>query len=275
MAILTQQTVFDTSEKLACITLDLEDDWYFEEPSYNHLTFDYIDDYISLLSELQVPVSVFVVGRTIEEHPDGIKKIQSDIDSEFHLHSYRHDLSKSYPLDEELRLGSKAFESFFGKSPKGYRSPQGNLAEGDLDIIDAAGFEFDSSVFPSYRPGVYNNLTKPLKPHRPTNLDIMEIPIAATPWSRIPITQSYLKLLGRPYMEYLRRAPLPEVLIFDSHLQDYYRTASHDKLDEPLQSIHKRNLNKSEDIFRQFVEMLRTRGYRFVTISDIYNQVVR
>jgi peptidoglycan/xylan/chitin deacetylase (PgdA/CDA1 family) len=255
---------------VACITLDLENDWYFDEDGYDHLTFEFLDQYIELISELELPVSVFVVGKTLERFPDKVEKLRSSTDSEFHLHSYGHDLSKSYEFREEVNRGIEVFESHFGQQPGGYRAPQGNIKSAELQQLDEMGFDFDSSVFPSYRPGVYSNLDAPLAPYRPTGSDgLIEYPIGAIPNLRVPLSQSYLKLFGRPYLWFLKRVTLPEVVVFDSHLQDFFRTASHEQLDVPLRQIHKRNLNSSIKLFRSLVRILREKGYTFVKLTDV------
>jgi peptidoglycan/xylan/chitin deacetylase (PgdA/CDA1 family) len=223
-----------------------------------------------MIADLDVPVTVFAVGRTVERFPDRVAELARGIDAEFHLHSYSHDLSKSYDFRRELRRGVEAFEDYFGHRPEGYRAPQGNIEPSELAVLDDAGFAFDASVFPSYRPGIYNNLDAPLSPYVPDSAEtLVEVPFAATPWTRVPISQSYLKLLGRPFVRYLESTPLPDPLVFDSHLQDFYRTASHDRLDQPLKFLHERNLDRSTDLFRGFVSHLRERGYEFTTVSTV------
>lgn len=262
-------------EKLACITLDLENDWYLDEPAYDHLTFEYIDQYIDLISDLDIPVSVFVVGKTLEDHPEDVGRIQSGITSDFHLHSYRHDLTKSYDFSKEIESGIDAFESFFNKKPDGYRAPQGNITSTEINQLDEAGFRFDSSIFPSFRPGIYNNLDAPVNPYRPACTDsLVEYPIGTLSSFRIPFSQSYLKLIGRPYLGLLKRITLPRIMVFDSHLQDFYRTASHDQLDTPIRQIHKRNLSNSINLFRKMVQRLHQRGYEFVTLTDVHNRLI-
>lgn len=266
----TRRCRFVTEEKLACVTLDLENDWYFDEEGYDHLTFEYINDYIKLIKNLEVPVTFFAVGRTIERFPGVIDKLDSELECEFHLHSYQHDTSKSYDFREEIQNGKEAFESHFGYEPRGYRAPQGNIDPDEFEILEDEGFVFDSSVFPSYRPGVYSNLDAPLTPYQPAPAeDLTEIPIGATPRTRIPICLSYLKLLGWPYQTYLERTRLPDPLIFNTHLQDFFHTASHEQLEQPKRAIMKHNLDRSVDLFSQFITHLRSRGYAFGTMTDV------
>ncbi|AGB38765.1 polysaccharide deacetylase family protein [Natronococcus occultus] len=257
-------------EQVACLTLDLENDWYFDDPEYDHLTFEYIDDYIELIKRVGVPVTFFVVGRTIERYPDVIDKLDRELECEFHLHSYQHDTSKSYDFRTEIRKGKDAFEAHFGYEPQGYRAPQGNIDPEEFAVLEEEGFAFDSSIFPSFRPGVYSNLDKPLTPYVVEGTDeLVEVPIAATPGTRIPVCQSYLKLFGRSYLAYLKYAPLPDPLVFNTHLQDFYRTESHDRLAQPKRAIMTRNMDESLELFAEAIEQIRGRGYEFGTMTDI------
>ncbi|WP_312907210.1 polysaccharide deacetylase family protein [Natronosalvus caseinilyticus] len=263
-----------SSGPIACMTLDLEEDWCIPGDESPNPTFDHVDDYIALIEQLDVPISVFVVGVTIENYPGIVERLRWELDAEFHLHSYQHDMTKSYEFETEIQRGVAAFESHFGEPPRGYRAPQGNIVQGEWAELERAGFEFSSSVFPSYRPGVYNNIRAPLTPYVPTEVDrLLEIPFAAVPGLRIPISQNYLKLLGRPYLSLLKHVPLPTPLVYDSHLQDFWRTEFHDHLPQPKRTLMTRNMDRSVDILTEFVSTLRRNGYTFEKVSDLYEPV--
>lgn len=257
------------SKKQFALTLDLENDWYFDESGYDHLTFEYIEEFIRLIDELSVPLTVFVVGKTLEKHPDGVDRLASDLDTEFHLHSYRHEPSTN-SFREELRLGKEAFRNHFGADPVGYREPYGDIAPEQFPVLADEGFDFDSSVFPSYRPGVYNNLNAPLEPYTPEQAPrLLEIPLGVFRGTRIPLSQNYLKLFGKPLVNLLSVAPLSNTLVYNVHLQDLYRTDSHEMLSGLKQRIINRNLDKSAEILEESVERIRSRGYEPTTVSEI------
>lgn len=256
--------------KTACITLDLENNWKFESANLQYLVLDYLDEYIELIQSLDVPVTVFVVGQLLEERPDAVWQLDAELDVEFHLHSYSHDMNGTADIEREIRDGIEAFETVFGRKPAGYRAPRFILNDGDLAALAEADFVFDSSVCPSYRPGVYNNLEKPMKPYVPDEApDLLEIPISAHPRLRVPFSQSYLRLLRGPYLALIRRSRLPNPLVFDSHLHDFFHTRSHDQLEGIRRFLFKYNIDNSEDIFRQFVTLLRERGYQFQHLSTL------
>lgn len=264
-----------TDAPLLCLSLDLENDWHFDDPGLDHGVLDHLEDFIALIEECGVPLSEFVVGETLERFPAAVNRMRSSLDCEFHLHSYQHDPSKSYEFESEVRRGIAAYRNFFGRDPIGYRAPMGNIEPHELGVLEELGFEFDSSIFPSYRPGAYNNLDTPLEPYSPAAAPtLLEIPVGVFRGIRIPVSHSYFKLFGRPLSRFLSVAPLPNVLVYNVHLHDLYRTPSHDALHAPKRWIMTRNLDKAEGIFRSNLETLLSRGYKPVTMTAV-NEAMR
>jgi len=138
-------------------------------------------------------------------------------------------------------------------------------------VLESANFCFDSSVYPSYRPGQYNNLTTPLEPYRATGTDcLLEIPVAAVPHVRIPLSQSYIKAIGPFVLKLLRHVQLPDVAIFNTHLQDFYHTPAHEHLGLLKKHFYNRNIDLAETLFTEVVKILRKRNTSFVKMTDIY-----
>lgn len=71
--------MWEVDHDLACIALDLEEDWSIPGSREYNPTFDYLDDYVSLVDDLGVPLSVFAVGETIERHPPALARTQVPI----------------------------------------------------------------------------------------------------------------------------------------------------------------------------------------------------
>jgi len=258
------------AEPTACLTLDLEPSFDVGSTAVRHQVFDHLDDYIERFQRRDLPVSMFVVGRTVEAYPELVRRLDGALDVEFHLHSYSHDMSGEADIEAEIRRGVEAFESVLGRTPVGYRAPRYIATASDLEALSAAGFAFDSSVCPSYRPGVYDHLDKPTEPFYPAvSPDLLELPISVHPRLRVPIIQSFLKLLGRPYLRLLERSSLPNPLIYNSHLHDYYRTDAHDMLSPFKRLLFSRNMADSFELFEQFVDLLEDRNYRFRKLSDV------
>ena len=261
--------------KTACITLDLESDWFVDGPGRTYMTAEYLDEYIELIQSVDVPVSVFVVGRLLEERPDIVERLDAALDCEFHLHSYAHDPEMSAGFRTDLREGIRAFESFFGRRPRGYRAPLGKISAQQLTTLDSEGFRFDSSIFPSYRPGAYNNLDAPTAPYRPAGTEeLVELPVGVLPYLRVPTAQSYLKLGGRSYLRLLDWLDLPDRLVFVSHLHDFIETPANEHRSQPMKAIQQRNLAESTTLFQSLVERLTAMGYEFRTIGALYSETV-
>lgn len=266
----------DGGGRTACVTLDLEDNWKFESDDLRYLVFDHLDEYVELIRSLDLPLTVFVVGEVLEDRPGVVRRLDAELDVEFHLHSYSHDMDGAVDIGREISDGIRAFRSVLGREPRGYRAPRFIVDGSDLAALSEAGFAFDSSVCPSYRPGVYNNLDAPTEPYYPASApDLLELPVSVHPRLRVPFTQSYLRLLRRPYLALLRRTDLPDPLIFDSHLHDYFHTAAHDELEGMRRFLFTHNLDDSIDLFARFVALLRERGYRFEKLGDVAAGVER
>lgn len=278
-------TIINLSElknkKVVCLTLDVEQDYggRLDKPSYEGLY--HIEDLVNFLQERNIPLTCFVQGSLFETHPSELEKLAT-LDVEFELHSYSH--PRPYELDMQLEVerGKEAYKRFFAKNPMGYRSPQGVIDEKDYELLVSHGFKFDSSIFPSLRPGVFNNLSKPTKPYLVNNLGIVEFPFTVfSKVIRIPIALSYIKLLGKPYLHLMKIFNLPDLIIFDFHLHDLFPLNSSDNI--PLEKtpfldrrIFKRIYQERKDglsTLDQFIEVLQKRGYTFLKLTDIYQTI--
>lgn len=258
----------------ACLTLDLE--YSFDEGSeaVRYRVFDHLDDYIARFKRRGLPVSIFVVGQTLEDRPEAIRRLDDELDAEFHLHSYSHDMDGAADIEWEIRRGIEAFESILGRRPAGYRAPRCIVTRAELEALSTAGFDFDSSVCPSYRPGVYNHLDAPSEPYYPAACpDLLEMPISVQPQLRVPLSQSYIRLFGEPLMQLLERGSLPDLLVYNSHLHDYYRTDAHDMLSPLRKVMFTRNLDDSTVLFERFLDAVEARGYRFRRLSEVAEEI--
>ncbi|ATW89212.1 polysaccharide deacetylase [Halohasta litchfieldiae] len=259
-------------QKTACITLDLESDWFVDQPGHSYRSVEYLQSYIEMIRQVDVPVTVFVSGRLLEDRPEAVERLRRELDTEFHLHSYAHDPEMKQGFRTDLKQGIDAYEAFFGSRPRAYRAPLGKLTPSQLTILDDAGFDIDSSVFPSVRPGTYNNLGAPIEPYQPPETsDLVEFPIGVIPRLRIPAAQSYLKLGGWPYLRLLSMVDLPDPLVFVSHLHDFFDSGVNEYRSQPMKAIQERNLDASTTLFAELISCLDRQGYRFATIADVYD----
>jgi len=268
------------NNKVVCLTLDIEQDYgdLLVEPSYEGL--HYITELANLFKKWDIPLTCFVQGSLFESHPALVEQL-STLEVEFELHSYSHPGPKESNTKFEIERGKEAYVDFFHKEPIGYRAPLGFINGEDYATLASNGFKFDSSISPSVRPGVFNNLNKPTGPYIFNDSGMVEFPVAV--FSRIirtPISLSYVRLLGKPYFYLLRSSNLPNLIIFSFHLHDLFTLSSSSNIPFerfPLlyRAIFRRIYTGGSDngmrLLEDFISLFSAKGYRFLKLIDIYN----
>lgn len=266
--------------RIACLTLDVEQDYghLLDEPSYEAL--QHLPDLVNLFRERSIPLTCFVQGSLFEIHPSAIEQL-SALDVEFEVHTYSHPKPKEMDHEREISEGKEAFTKFWGREPIGYRSASGVVDEKMFAILPRYGFKFDSSVVPSIRPGVFNSLNKPTGPYFLNDCGIAEFPVTVVSnLIRIPISLSYVKLLGKPYFYLLRSSNLPNLIIFSFHLHDLYTLTSSSNI--PFErftllcrTIFRRIYTGRSDsgmgLLENLITLFSTKGYRFLKLIDVYH----
>ena len=251
-----------------CLTLDLEPDFGRRvETTYTAWDASRVQELLSLLAAHGAPLTVFVVGDSLRVRPDVIDTLQR-AGAEFHLHSFSHDLAQPDSL-AEIRRGVEAFERFFGRRPEGYRAPEGRISEAGWSRLDAEGFAFDSSIFPSFWPRPRYLRFQP-RPFRPAGRRLLELPISTLTPLRIIVSVSWMKLLGWPaYERLLRRAVLPQPLVMDMHLHDLWDAPSYAGLGATWRTIYGRNRAEGLRILEAALRALSARGQAFETLGAV------
>lgn len=271
-------------KKIVCLTLDLEQDYgdLLDELSYDGL--EHIPTLVDFLKERKIPLTCFVQGSLFETHPDRINQL-AQLDAEFELHSYSHPKPAERNFKFEIGMGKVVYKKFFDEDPIGYRAPLGVIDDEDYKILADEGFKFDSSVFPTIRPGDFNNMAKPTNPYFLNGERMVEFPLAVvSDIVRVPLSLSYVKLIGWPYIRLLKTFNLPNLIVFNIHIHDLFHLNSSKKI--PLQNssfiyrrIFKRIYQKENidgfDLLNKIITIFETKQYTFLKLIDIYNSVVR
>jgi len=271
------------NKKVVCLTLDLEQDYgdLLDRPTYEGL--GHISELVDFFKEKSLPLTCFVQGSILETHPNQISQL-STLDIDFEPHSYSHPCPVEMNARLEIEKGKEAYRRFFGKDPIGYRAPLGVINSEDYEILVSNGFKFDSSIFPSLRPGTFNNLNRPTKPYFTNNSQIVEFPFTVFSSAvRIPVAVSYIKLLGNPYL-YLLKIHLPKFIVFNFHLHDLFELSSSNKVPlEKYSFIYRRIFKRiysggkpnGLQLLKNFVTLLQRKGYTFSKLEDVYEAVSR
>jgi peptidoglycan/xylan/chitin deacetylase (PgdA/CDA1 family) len=267
-------------KKVVCLTLDLEQDYgdLLEIPAYSGL--QYVPTLISFFKKSDIPLTVFVQGSLFEMFP-GIIEQFSSLDVEFELHSYSHRKYQSSNVRNEVETGKRAYNKYFSKDPKGYRFPSGIINYSDYEILADNGFKFDSSVFPSWRPGAFNNLNMPVNPYYVNDYKMIELPFTVfSRFLRVPVSLSYIKLLGLPYLELIKSPLLPNFVITNVHIHDLFMLPTASRINNhEFPSLNKYIYNKIYQqnnidgllLLKQLMTIFKKRHYTFLKLENIYD----
>jgi peptidoglycan/xylan/chitin deacetylase (PgdA/CDA1 family) len=103
---------------------------------------------LDLLEAEAIPATWFVPGHTVETFPEAIRSVVEH-GHELACHGWYHeDFSAISPKEQAaiLERARDAVGAAFGETPRGHRAPYWALAEETLELVEAAGFGYDSSL---------------------------------------------------------------------------------------------------------------------------------
>jgi hypothetical protein len=87
---------------------------------------------------------------------------------------------------------------------------------------------------------------------------------------------SYAKLFGMElYDFFFRNFAQQDVLVFDSHVHDFFYGKGLERLPHQWRIIFRRNRNRSFEFFARVIRMTVSKGYSFVRMSDIFREYSR
>ena len=261
-------------QRTICYTLDLEHDYAGVAPAETYETLSnlaLLDRFSEFVRIHNLRLTVFATGSVLEEQHEALEYFQR-LGAEIELHGYDHILEQS-TAPAEVRRGLAAYQSVFGKVPLGYRAPGGVISPALMEELVRAGIQYDSSVFPSFRPGMYSNLGSPLGPHRYPDLPLVELPIGVVPRARLPIAASYIRLVGfSVYRVLFRLFGRPSPIVYLLHLVDLIPVEMRKHLPAYLRTIHARGDGRGMDIFEETVAYFEAAGYKPDYMSLLYEE---
>lgn len=233
-------------------------------PVFDSVSEDNIHKLIGFINKHHVPLTLFVAGQLFEEKRKELNLIRQKIEeTEFALHSYSHpNLLDDY--SQEIDMAVWAYQDFMGKAPLGYRAPQGKISLNDLAHLKKHRFQYDSSIIPTIRPGVFNNRKMPKEPFFLSDYHLVEIPCSVFPLLPIPMGLGFLRLFGESLTKILFTClPLPRVLVFVFHLHDILPTEHVEKLKGFWKFYYQRNIDRGFPLLDFVIGNLKNKGYRF------------
>jgi peptidoglycan/xylan/chitin deacetylase (PgdA/CDA1 family) len=265
--------------KYACITLDMEPDHGDPEKRIRLLEdAELFERFVSMVNKYNAKVTMFTVTSLFEKFGNDFRRLADCIPIEFAVHSHTHDPYNSCGEDE-VQASHSAFLAFTGSSPIGYRAPIGRIDKDGLGRLINFGYQYDSSVYTSVRPGKfgYFNLHLPNVPFwltREGQDALLEFPFTAISTVRIVYALSYAKLFGWGiYSTLLNLFGLPDVALLLVHPYNFYTRLTASGLAGIEKFALTRNDEKSFDYFEKMIEVLEGRGYHFVFMSELYEKL--
>lgn len=264
----------DIPNRVLFLTLDYERDFGTAAPGEQYEALEYTEQLVQLLEELGVSLTCFIQTRVLEEFPEKVERFRtSDVDVSFHPHSHTHLPRGETGAEHEIEKSTERYRRFFGQGPVGYRFPDGAIRDEDYKHLAAAGYRFDASIFPSWRPGRFSNVTAPTMPtYLPTH-DLVEIPFTVYSSSlRVPTALSYCRVVGRPLVELLKRHP-PRPTVLNIHMHDLHTPSSVRNLPLVYRTLYRRNDNGFE-LLKEILQSFLERGYS-TALVDVYHRHLR
>lgn len=133
----------------------------------------------------------FTTANFAQHYPGSIRAIsrQHEIASHTFYHSHFH--------TKDLLSSRQKLEAITGKAVRGLRMPR--MQKVAMKDVAEAGYEYDSSINPTFIPGRYNNLNLPKKIYKDQNM--IRVPVSVSPVLRIPLF--WLSFKNFPYSYFL------------------------------------------------------------------------
>lgn len=246
------------------LTFDLEE---FDLPSeYScpiseeeqfRITNEGLERLVNILDRHDVKATFFTTGYFCEKNELSIKSLSEK--HEISSHAYYHS-----QFDEEFIIKSKKIlESTTGKRVLGFRMPR--LDKVDYEKLEQAGYEYDSSINPTFIPGRYNNLKTSRFPFKIANSTIVQFPLSVSPIIRFPLF--WLSFKNLPFTLY--RLLCNFTLKKDKFIHLYFHPWEFAKIDQFEIPNYIKNLNGDNysKKFDKLLEFLKSQG-EFITVAE-------
>lgn len=152
-----------------------------------------LDSISPILADRNIQSTLFTTANFANHFPEAVKELS--IQHEVASHTYYH----SSFVNEDLSLSKRRLEEITGRPVDGLRMPR--MRTVDMDEVRKAGYQYDSSINPTWLPGRYNNLHLPRTIY--SELGICRIPASVSPNLRIPLFWLSFKNMPWQVFKYL------------------------------------------------------------------------
>lgn len=151
-----------------------------------------LDTITALLNTRQIATTLFTTANFAMQYPAAIRQLAQT--QEIASHTFYH----SDFNNDHLLQSKQALESISQQTVYGLRMPR--MRKVEMNEVHKAGYQYDSSVNPTWLPGRYNNLHLPRTVY--TDQGMTRIPASVSPHFRIPLF--WLSFKNLPYPVFRR-----------------------------------------------------------------------
>ena len=112
-------------------------------------------EWVEILGELELPLTVFVVGRDLQQDADidAIRSFEQLDDCEYGNHSLNHlpwmHTMSDTEIDSEVSVTHQRIESTLHRRPRGFRGPGFSCPDRVLRVLAERDYVYDASIFPT------------------------------------------------------------------------------------------------------------------------------
>ena len=280
--------------KYAILTMDIED-WYHldyfnsNQCDRKYSMLDGIDVYREILSIHDIPSTFFIVSEIAESIDSTLREIAQE-KHEIGSHGLNHIRPITIPKSEfypELVRSKNTLEEIIGHSIQGYRAPCFSIDRQRLDIIQEAGFTYDSSRIDFSNHPLYESIDmtnfERIVPSVYRNNDFFEFQVTTKSFfgKNIPISGGgYLRLLPWYISQKLIMSYLNQGELYILYIHPFELSSKRN----PLFPSTTKGYNGlrfgmgrstvSEKLSR-LINLLKESGYSFTTFSSLRKELLK
>ena len=152
-----------------------------------------LDAIMPLLSDAAISTTLFTTANFAMQYPESIRALAPR--HEIASHSFYHSRFE----EAHLQQSKQKLEEIAGTRVTGLRMPR--MKQVPMEAIRVAGYDYDSSINPTWIPRRYNNLRLPRTIYREKGMT--RVPAAVSPHLRIPLFWLSFKNLPYPLFKQL------------------------------------------------------------------------
>jgi hypothetical protein len=220
---------------------------------------------LSLLKNNGIKATFYCTANYANNKPDVINQIIAE-GHEVASHGYYHSDFKV----EHLKQSKDALEQLTGQPVTGYRMAR--MMPVDEKEIFKAGYQYNSSINPTFLPGRYNNFGKPRRWFYQDG--VLQLPSSVSPVIRFPLFWLTFHNLPLCIIKWLAHITYKK----DGYLNLYFHPWEFTNLNQPQRfGFPKYVMKNTGKIFARrieiFIHWAQSRGYEFCPTRDFVAQI--